>query len=52
MNTSKYFRTCLLFCALIVALQLFQELSPASSPSPQPQKEGDGQHGFDFNFGT
>jgi hypothetical protein len=52
MNTNKYFRVCLVLSALIAALQLGQELSPASSPSPSPQKQRDGQHGFDFNFGT
>jgi hypothetical protein len=52
MNTNKYFTACLVLSTLIAALQLGQELSPASSPSPQPQKERDGQHDFDFNFGT
>jgi hypothetical protein len=32
--------------------QFFQESSPASPPTPQPQKTRDGQHDFDFNFGS
>ena len=52
MNTNKYFRACLLFCAVIVGLQFFQESSPASSPTPQLLKTRNGQHDFDFNFGT
>jgi hypothetical protein len=52
MNTNKYRRACLLLYTVIVALQFFQESSPAGSPSPQPHKERDGQRDFDFNFGT
>jgi hypothetical protein len=52
MDTNKHCRACLLLCSLIAALQLGQELSPASSPTPQPQKSRDGQHDFDFNLGT
>jgi hypothetical protein len=53
MNTNKYFRRFLPFCALTVTFQLFQASSLAPSPSPQPQKEKhSGQHNFDFHFGT
>jgi hypothetical protein len=52
MNINKYCRVCLLLCSLIAALELGQELSLASSPSPLLQRERDGQHDFDFNFGT
>jgi hypothetical protein len=52
MSLDKCLRAGLRLCALIIALQFFQEASSASSPSPQPQKERDGQHDFDFNLGT
>jgi hypothetical protein len=52
MTSSKYSRACLVLSALIAALQLSQQLSAASSPTPQPQKPRDGQHDFDFHFGT
>jgi hypothetical protein len=52
MSVSKCLPDCLRFCALIIALQSFQNLSAAGSPSPQPEKGRDGQHDFDFNFGT
>ena len=36
MNINKYFRTCLLFCTLIVLLQFFQALS-AAGPTASKQ---------------
>src|SRR4029450_4378167 len=52
MNTNKYFPACLVLSTLIAALQLGQELSPASSPSPQPQKEREGQPDFGLSLRT
>jgi len=57
MNTNKYFRACLLLCALAVTLQIGHYLSSTSSAaskgnSEQTPKERDGQHDFDFNFAT
>jgi len=53
MNACKSFRLCLLFCALIVILQLLQGSSATSSAQQQQtMKERDGQHDFDFEMGT
>jgi hypothetical protein len=46
MFSIKYFRTCLLCSALIVA-----SLPSAAGPGQSPKKR-DGQHDFDFNFGS
>jgi len=56
-NISKHFRNLLLFCALIVTLQIGQALLPAISAASKgnPEltlKQRDGQHDFDFEFGT
>ena len=46
MFSIKYFHTCLLCSALIVA-----SLASAAGPEQSPKKQ-DGQHDFDFNFGS
>jgi hypothetical protein len=46
MFSIKYFRACLLCTALIVA-----SLAGAAGPEQSPKKR-DGQHDFDFNFGS
>jgi hypothetical protein len=57
MNAPKRFRTYLLLCGLVVALQPVQGLAQtnpaASTTNPQQSvKERDGQHDFDFEIGT
>jgi hypothetical protein len=58
MNTPKHFRTQLLLCILIAALQPLQGMAqqqrsdaPGKSPQPVASKR-DGQRDFDFEIGT
>ncbi len=48
MNTNKYLRFFLLSCALIVVLQLFQGLLPASSTASKENREQPGKELFIF----
>jgi hypothetical protein len=52
MFSAKYFRCCVFLYALIVVLGLLRQLSAASAPTPQSPQQRDGQHDFDFHFGT
>jgi len=56
MNALKQIRTLLLACSLVAVWQplrgLAQQNSAASSTRIQPSAERDGQHDFDFEFGT
>ncbi len=57
MNTPKHFRTQLLLCIMVAALQplqgIAQQTSDRSRTSPQPvPTKRDGQRDFDFEIGT
>jgi hypothetical protein len=57
MDLSGYSRTGLFVCALLIAWQPLPGLAQsnsgaASAGRPQTSKERDGQHDFDFEFGT
>lgn len=57
MNAPRDFRISLLVCSLVVALQAPHAFAQASSEATasragQPAQDRDGQHDFDFEFGT
>lgn len=57
MNAFKHWRTYLLLCSLVVALEPLHEFAQSNSEATrtnlqQPLKERDGQHDYDFEIGT